>query len=90
MSDGQDVVVNLPQDVADSLAVPPKELAAWLRGELAVHLFRDGRLTAAQARRLAGIDRWSFLELLRHHDVPIRYGTKDLEDDLAALSKDLP
>ena len=85
-----DVVVSLPRDVADSLAVPPGELASWMRCELAVHLFQDGRLTAAQARALAGVDRWAFLDLLRRHQVPIRYGLKDLGDDLDGLAKDPP
>ena len=83
----QDVVVSLPREVADSLAVPASELSAWMRAELAVHLFRDGRLTSGQARALAGVDRWSFLDLLRRQQVPIRYGVKDLADDLEGLAR---
>lgn len=85
-----DVVVTLPRDVTDRLAVPPAELPSWVRAELAVHLFADGRLSAAEARSLAGVDRWSFLDLLRQHRVPVRYGVKDLLDDIEALRRELP
>ena len=60
----QQVVLELPQDVVEQLSWPPGRLAEQLRLELAVHLFQTERLTAAQARRLAGLERWDFLDEL--------------------------
>ncbi len=79
----QQVVVELPQDLVEQLSWPPSRLAEQLRLELAVHLYQTERLTAAQARRLARLERWDFLDELRARQIPLRYGVAQAEEDLA-------
>ena len=79
----QQVVLELPQDLVEQLSWPPSQLAERIRLELAVHLFQTERLTAAQARRLAGLERWDFIDELRARRVPLRYDVAQAEEDLA-------
>ena len=73
--------VTIPSDVL----LAARMTGAELRQEIAVTLFRQGRLTAGQASRLAEIDRLRFQHLLASRGVPPHYDVEDFEDDLQTL-----
>jgi len=74
-------------EVPESLRVPPGELEERLRIELALRLYEKGIASLGQARRIAGISKWDFLELLAREGIPIHYGEEELKEDLEVARK---
>jgi predicted HTH domain antitoxin len=61
------------------------EIPEELRRELAVHLFREGRLSFGRTRELAGMTAWAFQVLLGSGGVPVYCGPREYDEDLATL-----
>ena len=55
--------------------------------ESAACLFRQERLTLAQASRFAGITQLEFQHLLASRRIPVHYGAEDLDEDIQTLKK---
>ena len=71
----------MPQLIIDLPESIPAEEA---RLELAIGLFRTGRLTQGQAARLSGYTRQAFIELLAKRGVPFtNIDVEDLEQEFA-------
>jgi len=77
--------VEIPEDTIKALGIPKKEVSSIIRRELAVYLFEKGMLSFGQARRLAGLSVWDFLDLLRKREVQLHYDIAELEEDLKTL-----
>lgn len=58
-----------------------------LRQEIALLLFQRGKLTLAQAARVARMDRLRFQHLLASRQVPLHYGEEGLQRDLETLAQ---
>ncbi len=69
-------------EVPENLRVPPGELEERLRIELALRLYEKGIASLGQARRIAGLSKWDFLELLAKEGIPLHYGEEELKEDL--------
>ncbi len=74
-------------EVPEGLKVPPGELEERLRIELALRLYEKGIASLGQARRIAGISKWVFLELLAREGIPLHYGEEELREDLEVAKK---
>ncbi|ALU11849.1 hypothetical protein EYM_05380 [Ignicoccus islandicus DSM 13165] len=74
-------------EVPENLRIPPGELEERLRIELALRLYEKGIANLGQARRIAGLSKWDFLELLARERIPIRYGEEELREDLEVAKK---
>ena len=74
-------------EVPEGLRVPPGELEKRLRVELALRLYEKGIASLGQARRIAGLPKWDFLELLGKEGIPLHYGEEELREDLEATKK---
>ena len=79
--------IEIPEDTIRALGIPKKEVNSTIKKELAVYLFEKGRLSFGQARKLAGLSVWDFIELLRKREVPLHYYIVELEKDLETLEK---
>jgi len=77
------VVIEIPE----GLRIPPSELEGRLRIELALRLYEKGIALLGQARRIAGLSKWDFLELLAKEDIPIHYNEEELKEDLEVAKK---
>jgi predicted HTH domain antitoxin len=55
------------------------------RKELAVALYAKRAIGGAEARRLAGLDKPAFNQLLAEHGVDDQFGVEDYEADLATM-----
>ncbi len=73
--------------IPDEILEASRMTAEELRQEIAVLLFEKGKLTLAQASRMAGMERLRFQHLLAARKIPVHYGTPELEQDLAVLRK---
>jgi len=82
LSEGGFVVIRIPRDVVEGARVPEKEFERVARIELAIALYARGVLSLGQARRLAGLSKWEFLEELAKRGVERHYTREELEDDI--------
>jgi predicted HTH domain antitoxin len=76
------LTLEIPQDILQSLKVPPQELEERLRLELAVALYSQKLLPSGKACALAGLSRWAWEELLGKRQIPRHYSEEDLAEDL--------
>jgi len=77
------VIVNIPDDLAASLAVLGPDPARTALEAVAIEGYRSGALTALQTRRLLGFEtRYELDGFLKAHNVWERaYSLEDLEQD---------
>ena len=78
--------LEIPDDILDEARIPPGERASVLKRELAVQLYDREILPKAAARRLSGIGRVAFDELLGQRGIASRLTAEDLDTDLADLA----
>lgn len=74
----------------DELPHPTGRSDADLRFDLAVGLFRDGRLTLGRAAGLASLAKPDFLDELGRRRIPMPYDEHDLAADLQTLRELFP
>lgn len=79
------VVLEIPDELADALRVPPEEKPARLRRELAIRLYQKGMLSFGKARELAEMSKWEFHTLLGEEGIVRHYDVEELEEDLKTL-----
>ncbi len=77
------IQLEIPDSVADAMRMARENQKEQLMIELAVALYARGILSFGKARELTGLDKYQFGLLLGQRGIPRRYGTEDLEDDLA-------
>lgn len=77
-----DFTLKIPEDVMDSLRLPPDEVENELKKELALALYHRGILSSGKACKLAGLKRWEFEELLGQRKIRRHYTERDLEEDI--------
>ena len=81
----------MPKEAIIPVTIPDDVLAAAhlseveLRRELAVALFREERLTLAQASRLAEMNQFAFQSILAAREIPIHYGIEEFREDLRTI-----
>lgn len=75
--------IDIPQDILDSARITVPEI----KRELAIQLYRQGRLSVGKARELAEMSLWRFRHLLAARQIPVHYDGSDLEDEVATLQK---
>jgi predicted HTH domain antitoxin len=77
------LTLEIPDDVSQAMRLPPLEIEARLRLELAISLYSQQILSLGKAAELAGISRWELNGALAKRDVPMHYTPDDLAEDLA-------
>ncbi len=82
-SKGKFIIIHVPRDVVEGARIPEEEFEKVARIELAIALYARGVLSLGQARRLAGLSKWEFLEELAKRGVERHYTQEELEDDIA-------
>lgn len=80
---GKKIVVELPE----MMKIPEDEVEKRVKVELAVRLYEKGILSFGQARRLAGVSKWEFIEILAREGKGIHYDEEELENDLKVLEE---
>lgn len=58
------VKIIIPEHIKSSLRLPPDEVENRLRAELALRLYAKKIVSFGVARRIAGLTKWEFIELL--------------------------
>jgi len=77
------IVIEIPADVVASLKIPINEdPKKRLRIELALRLYEKGLASFGVARRIAGLSKGEFMELLIREKIPIHYDEEELKHDI--------
>jgi predicted HTH domain antitoxin len=77
------ITLDLPNNIHEALHVTPAEAEARLKLELAVALYAQNALGLGKAAELAGISRLDLNDILAERGIPMHYGQKELDEDLA-------
>jgi len=77
------VEIELPEWVR----LPRGEVERRVKVELALRLYQKGIVSMGQARRLAGLSKWDFLELLAKEKIPLSYDVEEVEKDLKTVEE---
>ncbi len=75
----------MPVTVSDAVLTAAHISEPELKQELALTLFRQGRLTLAQAGRLAEMGQRAFQALPAKRQIPIHYGVEEFRANLRTL-----
>ena len=73
------VTIQFPRRLVDAAKVTGDELKI----ELAVHLYKERRLSIGHAREMAGLSLWEFRQLLASRKISPHYDTADLDEDMS-------
>lgn len=77
------VAIELPKEIADSLAGPQDDLSRVTLEALAAQGYRDGKLTHAEVQQMLGFNsRWDTDAFLKQAGAYLDYTEEDLERDL--------
>ena len=77
------ITLDIPNNIHEALHISPAETEQRLKLELAVALYAQKKLSQGKAAELAGMDWFDFNDVLAERDIPMHYGQKELEEDLA-------
>ncbi len=77
------ITLDIPNNIHEALHVSPAESETRLKLELAVALYAQNALGLGKAAELAGLDRFGMNDVLAERGIPMHYGQKELEEDLA-------
>jgi len=76
------VTIEILGEVIHATRMTPDDLVR----ELAIHLFREGKLSFGKAREMAGMTTWAFQQLLGSREIPVHYDVQDYLEDQAAVN----
>ena len=79
------LTLDIPEEILEEAKIPPSERESTLLRELAVQLYARELLPKAAARRLSGMDRIAFDELLGQRGLASRLSVEDFDADLVGL-----
>lgn len=75
----------MPVTISDEVLAAAHISEPELKQEIALALFRQERLTLAQASRIAEMTQLQFQEILAERQIPIHYGVEEFREDLRSL-----
>jgi predicted HTH domain antitoxin len=76
------LTLELSDDIGDRLLNDPQHAESDVRRELAIALYREGKLSPGRAAQLAGMGRWDFEKLLVDRQVPMPWTAEDVESEI--------
>jgi predicted HTH domain antitoxin len=83
------ITLEIPDDIAAALRFPENRASEEIRREFAVFLVKEGILPRQKARRLAGMERVAFEDLLARRGVAWEGGVADVFSDVEAVERAL-
>ncbi len=73
--------IEIPRDILQSARMSSEEI----KKELALVLFQQEKISFGKAKELAGVNIWSFQQLLGDRGITIHYDVEDFDQDLQNL-----
>ena len=76
------ITLSIPDEVVTAIKLPRRQLDWQLTIEMAFALYARGFVSMGTARRLAKLDKWTFVEGLAERQIERHYGQDELEEDV--------
>ena len=70
-------IVEIHEDVLTSIRIPKKEIEKELKTDLTVVLYQKDTISLGNARKLAGMSKWEFLEEFGRRKIVRHYTEKN-------------
>jgi len=81
----QSILLEIPEEIATQIKLPPKRAKMMLMEELVIRLYEQGIITSAHGASLLKKDRISFERFLAEHEIALHGDSDELEGDLMNL-----
>lgn len=81
------LVLEISNEVADAILLPPAERQHRVLQELAIRLYQKRLLSFGKARELAHMTKWEFHALLGDEAIERSYDLEELASDIATLEQ---
>jgi len=85
----QSIVLEIPENIAVQLKLPPKRAKRMLMEELVVRLYEQGIITAAQGCALLNMERLAFEHFFAARRIPIHSPPEELASDIMNLERSI-
>ncbi|HEY0513283.1 MAG TPA: UPF0175 family protein [Thermoanaerobaculia bacterium] len=83
-----EVLLQVPDDIAERLRACPEDLPRRALESLAADSYRAGILTSAEVQRMLGFEtRWDTDAFLKSREAYLRYSEEDLQKDIETFRK---
>ena len=76
------ISIEIPDDIMETVKLPPDRAKQELTKEMAFSLYQRRLLSMGNARKLAGLDKWAFIEGLAERGIERHYFEQELQEDL--------
>ena len=76
------ISIEIPDDIMETVKLPPDRAKRELTREMAFSLYQRRLLSMGNARKLAGLDKWAFIEGLAERRIERHYFEQELQEDL--------
>jgi predicted HTH domain antitoxin len=77
------MVIEISDRITKKAGITEEELLL----KIAIELFKEEKVTLAEASEIAGLHQIQFQKELARRKIPIHYGVDELEEDLKTLSR---
>ncbi|PIU67065.1 MAG: hypothetical protein COS84_05125 [Armatimonadetes bacterium CG07_land_8_20_14_0_80_40_9] len=81
------IIVEIPEDIVSRMKIPYREAAERVQRELALRLYERGLITFGMARKLTGMTRWEFDDLLGEQNIVRSYDVEEFQKDLKNIEE---
>jgi predicted HTH domain antitoxin len=81
------VRVEIPAELVRAAGWSAENLSAEAAAVLALELYRQDKVSLGRAAELCEMSIEQFMEFAAQHNVPLHYGTGDLEEDRRTLER---
>ena len=85
----QSILLEIPEEIASQIKLPPKRAKMMLMEELVLRLYDQGIITSAHGASLLKKDRVSFERFLAEHEIAFHGDPDELDRDLTNLEQAL-
>ncbi len=76
------IILDIPDEILETLKVPRKKAEEELKKELAFLLYEKDLASMGVARKLSGLSKWEFIEGLAQRNIQRHYDEKELIEDI--------
>ena len=76
------ISIEIPDDIMETVKLPPDRAKQELTKEMAFSLYQRKLVSMGNARKLAELDKWAFIEGLAERGIERHYSEQELQEDL--------
>ena len=77
------MTIEIPDDIMATVKFPPDRAKDELLKEMAFSLYERKILSMGNARKLSGLDKWTFIDGLAERKIERHYTEQDLLEDIS-------